>query len=59
MGWYFIKKYKFNEMNMMLLCNSSSKTFSISFDKNTIFYKKHTTQSDKTRKLFLSYLEKY
>ena len=57
-GGILLKKYTYNSMNMMLLCNSSSKTFNISFEKNYIFYKKHTTQSDKTRKLFLSYLEK-
>jgi len=58
-GGILLKKYKFDDMNMMLLCNSNSKNFSISFEKNYIFYKKHTTQADKTRKLFLSYLDKY
>ena len=58
-GGILLKKYKFDDINMMLLCNSNSKNFSISFEKNYIFYKKHTTQADKTRKLFLSYLDKY
>lgn len=58
-GGILLKKYKYKDMNMMLLCNSNFKNFSISFDKNVIFYKKHTTQTDKTRKLFLSYLDKY
>ena len=57
-GGIFLKKYNYKEFHMMLLCNSNSKAFNISFEKNTIFYKKHTTQSDKTRKLFLSYLNK-
>jgi len=57
-GGIFLKKYIYDEFNMMLLCNSNSKTFNISFEKNMIFYKNHTTQSDKTRKLFLSYLIK-
>jgi hypothetical protein len=57
-GGILLKKYDFNSINMMLLCNSSAKTFKISFENNYIFYKKHTTQSDKTRKLFLSYLDK-
>lgn len=57
-GGILLKSFSYKSMNMMLLCNSSSKTFNISFEKNYIFYKKHTTQSDKTRKLFLSYLEK-
>lgn len=58
-GGIFLKKYKYKDMTMLLLSNSLSKTFSISFDKNCIFYKKHTSQSDKTRKLFLSYLNEY
>jgi len=57
-GGIFLKKYKYKNFNMMYLCNSSSKSFNISFEKNIIFYKNHTTQSDKTRKLFLSYLNK-
>ena len=58
-GGILLKKYKFNNINMMHICNSSSKTFNVSFEKNYIFYKKHTTQADKTRKLFLSYLDKF
>ena len=58
-GGIFLKKYIYKDMNMILLCNSLSKTFNISFEKNIIFYKKHTSQSDKTRKLFLSYLNEY
>lgn len=58
-GGILLKKYKYNNINMMHICNSSSKTFNVSFEKNYIFYKKHTTQADKTRKLFLSYLDKF
>jgi hypothetical protein len=58
-GGILAKKYNFNDMNMMCLLNSAFKKNTISFEKNYIFYKKHTTQSDKTRKIFLSYLEKY
>lgn len=58
-GGFLAKKYNFNDMNMMVLLNSSFKKNTISFEKNYIFYKKHTTQSDKTRKLFISYLDKY
>jgi hypothetical protein len=57
-GGIYLKKYNYKEFNMMLLCNSNSQAFNISFEKNTVFYKNHTTQSDKTRKLFLSYLNK-
>ena len=59
MGWNIRKKYNFNDMNMMCLLNSAFKKNTISFEKNYVFYKKHTTQADKTRKLFLSYLDKY
>lgn len=58
-GGFLAKKYNFNDMNMMVLLNSAFKKNTISFEKNYIFYKKHTTQADKTRKLFLSYLDKY
>ena len=58
-GGILLKKFKYDDLNMMVLCNSYCKNFNISFDKNVIFYKKHTTQADKTRKLFLSYLDKY
>ena len=46
-------------MNMMCLLNSSYKKNTISFEKNYVFYKKHTTQADKNKKIFLSYLDKY
>ena len=58
-GGILLKKYKYEEMNMMILGNSSFKRLIECFDKNTVFNKKHTTQADKTRKLFLSYLDKY
>ena len=38
-GGILLKKYKYKDINMMLLCNSNFKNFSVSFDKNTIFYK--------------------
>lgn len=43
----------------IVLGNSDYKMYNISFESNYIFYKKHTTPSDKTRKLFISMLEKY
>ncbi len=58
-GGILAKKYNFNDINMMCLLNSFYKKNTISFEKNYVFYKKHTTQADKTRKLFLSYLDKY
>jgi hypothetical protein len=56
-GGILLRKDKNKEIDIMILCNSSYKRFIVSFDKNIIFYKKHTTQADKTRKLFLSYLQ--
>ena len=32
-GGIFLKKYIYEDFNMMLLCNSNSKTFNISFEK--------------------------
>jgi hypothetical protein len=58
-GGILIKKIKQNDMDMMILSNSNCDRFAVSFRKNYIFYKNHTTQADKTRKLFLSYLDKY
>jgi hypothetical protein len=58
-GGILIKKIKNNDMDLMVLCNSGCNRFVVSFQKNYIFYKKHQTASDKTRKLFMSALEKY
>ena len=48
-----------SDLDLMILCNSEYNRFIISFQKNYIFYKCHQTSSDKTRKIFLSALEKY
>ena len=58
-GGILIKKTKNNDMNLMVLCNSTCNRFIVSFQKNYIFYKPHQTASDKTRKLFMSALDKY
>ena len=58
-GGILIKKTKNNDMDLMVLCNSTCNRFVVSFQKNYIFYKPHQTASDKTRKLFLSALDKY
>jgi hypothetical protein len=58
-GGILLKKYKSNDFNIMLVINSSYKINKLSFQKNYVFYKKKISQSDKTRKLFLSFLEKY
>lgn len=58
-GGILAKKYKYKDVNMMLLLNSAFKKNTISFENNYIFYKNHTSQSDKMKKIFMSYLEKY
>jgi len=58
-GGILLKKIKKNDIDYMILGNSNMKRITVSFYKNTIFYKKHTTASDKTKKLFISYLDKY
>lgn len=45
------------KLHLMVLMNSSGERNVVSFEKNIIFYKKHMTANDKTRKLFMSYLE--
>ena len=57
-GGILLKKYKNNNMDYMIIANSNRKILTVSFHKNIIFYKTHTTSSDKTRKLFISYLDK-
>ena len=56
-GGILIKKFTNNNIEYMLLANSKMKSIQVSFYRNTIFYKNHTTASDKTRKLFISYLD--
>jgi hypothetical protein len=55
-GGIYIKHYKINNFNYMVLSNSNKKTINVCFEKNHIFYKKHTTSSDKMREIFISYL---
>jgi hypothetical protein len=60
-GGILIKVYpdKKRDRNLMVLLSQNSKRFVVSFEKNYIFYKNHTTYTDKTRKLFISFLDKY
>lgn len=58
-GGILIKKIKQDDIDLMVLANTSFERFVVSFQKNIIFYKPHTTSSDKIKKLFLSSLEKY
>ena len=60
-GGILIKMYpdKNRDRNLMVLLSQNSKRFVVSFEKNYIFYKNHTTYADKTRKLFISFLDKY
>ena len=53
---YYDKK---KNRNLMVLTNKRYKRYVVSFDNNYIFYRKHRTQSDNYRNLFLSFLDKY
>ena len=55
-GGIYIKHYKSNNFNYMVLSNSNKKTINVCFEKNYIFYKNHITSSDKMREIFISYL---
>lgn len=57
-GGILLKKIKKNNIDYMIVANSQMKCITVSFYRNTIFYKKHITASDKNRKLFISYLDK-
>ena len=57
-GGILLKKYNNNNIDYMVIANSNRKILTVSFYKNIILYKPHTTSSDKTRKLFISYLDK-
>jgi len=57
-GGILLKKIKKNNIDYMIIANSQMKCITVSFYRNTIFYKKHITASDKNRKLFISYLDK-
>lgn len=51
-------KDEFNKKNLLLLQNSNSKQWVISWEKNYIFYKKQTKKGDNLRNLFISLLDK-
>ena len=52
------KTVKKSGIHMMALINTTRDIFNVSFEKNYIFYKKHTSPNDKMRDLFISYLDK-
>jgi len=60
-GGILLKKImgEYDDLHIMILMNSGGDRTAVSYEKNYIFYKKHTTAADKTRKLFMSYLDKY
>ena len=58
-GGILIKKIKVNDIDYMILGNTNMDRIKVSLYKNTVFYKNHATASDKTKKLFISYLDKY
>ena len=60
-GGILLKVYKDETTgrNILVLGNSNFRRNILSYENNYVFYKGHMTQSDKTRKLFISFLEKY
>lgn len=62
-GGILIKIFKtesedeFNKKNLLLLKNSHGKKWSISWEKNFIFYKYQTKKGDNLRNLFISLLD--
>jgi len=56
-GGILIKKIQLHDIDYMVVLNSQKQSCKVSFNKNIIFYKKHMTANDKTRKLFISYLD--
>ena len=63
-GGILIKIFKtesedeFNKKNLLLLKNSHGKKWSISWEKNFIFYKYQTKKGDNLRNIFISLLDK-
>ena len=49
---------EYNKRILILLQNSSGKKWTISWEKNYIFYKKQTKKGDNLRNLFISLLDK-
>ena len=56
-GGIYLKNFMNKDRTMIVLANSNMKTFTISFDSNYVFYKKHVRVNDRTRKLFISLLQ--
>jgi hypothetical protein len=62
-GGILIKVFKtesedeFNKKNLLLLKNSHEKKWSISWEKNFIFYKHQTKKGDNLRNIFISLLD--
>ena len=62
-GGILIKVFKtenedeFNKKNLLLLKNSHEKKWSISWEKNFIFYKHQTKKGDNLRSIFISLLD--
>ena len=57
-GGFLVNIFQDNEITKITLMNTMGKRWAISWTRNYIFYKKHTTANDKLRKIFISLLEK-
>ena len=57
-GGFLVNIFDDNEITKITLMNIMGKRWVISWTRNYIFYKKHTTANDKLRKIFISLLGK-
>jgi hypothetical protein len=56
-GGFLVNIFEDNEITKITLMNTMGKRWVVSWTRNYIFYKKHTTANDKLRKIFISLLE--
>jgi hypothetical protein len=56
-GGIYLKYWIENEKHHIYLANKSFNKYHITFENNYIYYKKPESESDKIRKLFISYIE--
>jgi hypothetical protein len=56
-GGIYLKYWYNNDKHHIYLANKSFNKYHITFENNYIYYKKPETESDKIRKLFISYIK--
>ena len=56
-GGFLVNIFQDKDIIKLTIMNTMGKRWAISWTRNYIFYKKHTTANDKLRKIFISLLE--